>query len=214
MFTSCSFSATALATSRLFSPISINTVLMTTSRPSCVAAPERSSRPRPTWATSRTRTGTLSLSRTTIAPRASISPACPGTRINHCAPLCSINPAPWLELLSVSALMTSSKVSPRASNFTGSGATSTSFLNPPMGLISATPDTRSNWGRMIQSCTERRLVGVTVEPSALRAPGVALTVNIKISPKPVEIGPMAGSSSWGSSPLTAFTRSATCCRAK
>jgi hypothetical protein len=44
--------ATACETVRLFSPISMNTVPSTTSRPFSVAAPVRSSRPRPTSATS------------------------------------------------------------------------------------------------------------------------------------------------------------------
>ncbi len=76
-------SPTPLATFWLFSPINIKTVLSTTSRPFCVAAPDLSSLPSFTSATSFTRT---------ILPRSvgkgiseiclSVS-TCPGSRINH-----------------------------------------------------------------------------------------------------------------------------------
>ena len=57
---------TAFATVRLFSPISMKTVLITTSRPFWVAAPPRNSWPTSTVATSPTRIGTPSCSFTTI----------------------------------------------------------------------------------------------------------------------------------------------------
>ena len=61
--------ATALATSRLFSPTRISTVPSTTSRPFWVAAPMRSSEPVDTPARSSTRTGAPPTLRTTSCRR-------------------------------------------------------------------------------------------------------------------------------------------------
>jgi hypothetical protein len=55
---------------------------------------------------------------------------------------------------------------------------------------------------------------VTGAPSAFFAPDSASTVYRKISPRPVAIGPICGDSSAGSSPFTAWMRSATSWRAK
>ncbi len=65
-------SATAWETLRLFSPMSMNTVPSTTSRPFSVAAPLRSSSPMATRATSRTRMGVPSRWVTTMAAMSSM----------------------------------------------------------------------------------------------------------------------------------------------
>ena len=78
--------STACATLRLFSPISMTTVPSTTSTPFSVAAPVRSSRPMPTSATSRTRTGMPLTLVTTILPMSSIDAAWPGARTRYCSP--------------------------------------------------------------------------------------------------------------------------------
>ncbi|MNN33900.1 hypothetical protein D3C81_1476780 [compost metagenome] len=87
---SSSFRATARETSRLFSPISMNTVPSTTSRPFSVAAPLRSSRPMPTSATLRTRIGVPSTLVTTILAMSSALLTWPGARISNCSPLRSM----------------------------------------------------------------------------------------------------------------------------
>lgn len=83
---SCIFLSTACDTVRLFSPISMNTVPSTTSRPLSVAAPVRSSLPMPTSATSCTRSGMpLALPRMTL-PMSSADFTCPGARMRYCSP--------------------------------------------------------------------------------------------------------------------------------
>ncbi len=87
---SASFFATAWDTVRLFSPINMNTVPSTTSRPFSVAAPVRSSRPMSTCATLRTRIGVPSEVVITILAMSSIDATCPGARISSCSPLRSM----------------------------------------------------------------------------------------------------------------------------
>ncbi|MNC15728.1 hypothetical protein D3C75_635530 [compost metagenome] len=87
---STSLAATAWDTVRLFSPISMNTVPSTTSRPFSVAAPERSSSPRPTWATWLTRIGVPSTLEMTILAMSSADATWPGARISNCSPLRSM----------------------------------------------------------------------------------------------------------------------------
>ncbi len=83
---SCILRSTACETLRLFSPISMNTVPSTTSRPLSVAAPVRSSWPMPTCATSDTRSGTpCALPRITL-PMSSADFTWPGARIRYCSP--------------------------------------------------------------------------------------------------------------------------------
>ena len=85
-FTSSIRAATAFATVRLFSPISMNTVPSTTSSPFAVAAPVRSSRPTSTSPRSFMRTGTPpTLASTTLAMSSTVR-ACPGTRTRYCSP--------------------------------------------------------------------------------------------------------------------------------
>ncbi|MPN00009.1 hypothetical protein SDC9_147203 [bioreactor metagenome] len=86
----CMRSCTACATARLFSPISMNTVPSTTSRPLSVAAPVRSSRPRPTSARSRTRIGWPCADPTMTSRISAMPPTCPGARIRYCSPWRSI----------------------------------------------------------------------------------------------------------------------------
>ena len=80
---------TRCATAREFSPTSMNAVPSTVSRPSRVAAPVRSCRPRPTSATSCTRTG-MPLRWATITSSISAKLRnCAGDRISSCWPLSS-----------------------------------------------------------------------------------------------------------------------------
>ena len=82
--------ATACETSRLLAPISMKVVPSTTSLPSSVAAPVRSSGPSPTCATSRTRIGTPSRRSSTMSRMPSRSATCPGARTRNCWPLRSM----------------------------------------------------------------------------------------------------------------------------
>ena len=65
-------------------------------------------------------------------------------------------------------------------------------------LTSVTPGTRASCGRTIQSMTVCRSVVSYGVPSGCVAPCSTLKMNMKISPRPVEIGPSSGSSSGGS----------------
>ncbi|AIV66332.1 heavy metal efflux pump CzcA domain protein [Burkholderia pseudomallei K42] len=85
-FTSAILAATAFATVRLFSPISMNTVPSTTSSPFAVAAPVRSSRPRSTAPMSFIRTGTPPAFASTMFAMSSAERAWPGTRTRYCSP--------------------------------------------------------------------------------------------------------------------------------
>ena len=67
---------------------------------------------------------------------------------------------------------------------------------------------------MIQSWMVRRSLGVKAPPPGARAPSLASTVYMKISPKPVEIGPIATSTPAGSWSFTCCIRSLTSWRAK
>ena len=80
---SFSFSPTAWATVRLFSPINMNTVLMTTSRPFCVAAPVRKPWPFSMSATSLMVSAEPLVDFSGIRPIAAISSACPGILSSH-----------------------------------------------------------------------------------------------------------------------------------
>ena len=82
--------ATACETVRLFSPISMNTVPSTTSRPFSVAAPLRNSRPISTVATFFTRIGVPSTLAMTMLAMSSMLATCPGARISNCSPLRSM----------------------------------------------------------------------------------------------------------------------------
>ncbi|KPY63893.1 hypothetical protein ALO94_200979 [Pseudomonas syringae pv. spinaceae] len=87
---SASLAATACETVRLFSPISMNTVPSTTSRPFSVAAPERISLPMPTSATLLILIGVpCTLAMTKLAMSSTV-PSWPGARINSCSPPRSI----------------------------------------------------------------------------------------------------------------------------
>lgn len=143
--------ATACETVRLFSPINMNTVPSTTSRPFSVAAPLRNSRPISTLATFFTRIGVPSTLAMTMLAMSSVLATCPGARISNCSPLRSMYPAPTLALLRSSAVIRSVRVSLYAARRFGSGAIWYSLANPPMVLISATPGTLRNCGLMIQS---------------------------------------------------------------
>ena len=80
---SFSFSPTAYATVRLFSPININTVLITTSRPFCVAAPVRRPLPFSISATSPTVMAEPSTEVNGMRATASRLSTCPGKRSNN-----------------------------------------------------------------------------------------------------------------------------------
>ena len=68
-----------------------------------------------------------------------------------------------------------------------------------MVLTSVTPGTVRSCGRITQSWIVRRSIGVYGRAVArLVAPGSASTVHMKISPRPVAIGPIAGSTPGGS----------------
>ena len=82
--------ASIVITSSDGTPISMNTVPSTTSRPFSVAAPVRISRPISTWATLRTRIGVPSELVMTILAMSSMDANCPGARISSCSPLRSM----------------------------------------------------------------------------------------------------------------------------
>ncbi|KAG0922600.1 hypothetical protein G6F31_019858 [Rhizopus arrhizus] len=85
---------------------------------------------------------------------------------------------------------------------------------PPMVLPAVTRGGVRSCGRITQSCRVRRSVAVYGVPSGLRALGSASTVYMKISPNPVELGPISGSNPSGSWEAICCRRSATCWRAK
>ena len=111
-------------------------------------------------------------------------------------------------------MTTSCRVKPSATSRAGSGVMWIWRAKPPMVLTSVTPGTLRSCGRTTQSCNVRRSVAVNGVPSALRAFASASTVYMKISPMPVAMGPISGSSPAGSCDLTCCRRSATCWRAK
>jgi hypothetical protein len=96
----------------------------------------------------------------------------------------------------------------------GSGVTWNCFWKPPMVFTSVTPGTVRSCGRMIQSCTVRRSIGVYGAPCAPTAPAFASTVHMKISPRPVAIGPSVGSRPGGSTARASWIFSLTSWRAK
>ena len=84
------FGLSLTATTRLFSPINMKTVPSTTSLPSSVAAPVRSSWPKITSATVLRYTGVPWCVSTTMRLRSSRSSTWPGARIRYCSPLRSM----------------------------------------------------------------------------------------------------------------------------
>ena len=96
----------------------------------------------------------------------------------------------------------------------GSGSTWNCRSKPPMVLTSMTPGTLRSCGLMIQSWIVRRSVSVKAPPPGAFAPSLASTVYMKISPRPVEIGPIAASMPGGNWSFTCWMRSLTSWRAK
>ena len=81
-------------------------------------------------------------------------------------------------------------------------------------FTSTTPGTWANCGRMIQSCTSLKAIGVTGEPSGNVAPSFPSSVYTKISPSPVAIGPISGSRPSGKTLLRLASLSSIKFRAK